>query len=132
GLIDDNTVAALDSSGVLAGRSAGRAVIGAKVEGVSGRSSVSVVTPAAAIALVAGTNQRTLAGKTLPQAVVVRATNRHGGPASGKKVTFRLGEGEGSVDPASAVTDADGRARAAWTLGSDPGRQMLLASVENV
>jgi hypothetical protein len=130
--IDDNSVAALDSSGLLTGRSAGRTVIGANIEGVSGRSGVSVVTPAAAIALVAGTNQRTLAGKTLPQAVVVRATTRHGGSASGKKVTFRLGEGEGSVEPASAVTDADGRARVAWTLGSDPGRQTLLASVENV
>ena len=38
----------------------------------------------------------------------------------------------GNVDPTSAVTDADGRARAVWTLGTDPGRQTLLASVENV
>jgi hypothetical protein len=47
-------------------------------------------------------------------------------------VTFRPGEGQGSVDPANAVTDADGRARATWSLGSFPGRQTLLASVENV
>jgi hypothetical protein len=130
--IDDNSVAALDSSGLLSGRSAGRTTIGAKIEGVSGRTSVSVVTPATAIALVAGINQRTLAGKTLPQAVVVRATNRRGGPASGKKVTFRLTDGQGQIDPASAITDADGRARATWTLGSYPGRQTLFASVENV
>ena len=130
--IDDNSVAALDSSGLLTGRSAGRTTIGAKIDGVSGRSSVSVVTPATAIALVAGTNQRALAGKTLPQAVVVRATNRRGGPASGKKVTFRLTDGQGQIDPASATTDADGRARATWTLGSYPGRQTLFASVENV
>src|SRR6185436_3407074 len=81
---------------------------------------------------VAGTNQRALAGKTLPQAVVVRATNRRGTAASGKRVTFRVPDGQGSVDPASAVTDADGRARTSWTLGSDPGRQTLFASVENV
>jgi len=130
--IDDNSVAALDSSGLLTGRSAGRTMIGAKIEGVSGRSGVSVVTPATAIALVAGINQRALAGKTLPQAVVVRATNRRGGPASGKKVTFRLTDGQGQIDPASAITDADGRARATWTLGSYPGRQTLFASVENV
>src|SRR6185503_5536454 len=116
----------------LTGRSAGRTVIGAKIDGVSGRTSVSVVTPATAIDLVAGINQRALAGKTLPQAVVVRATNRRGGPASGKKVTFRLTDGQGSVDPASATTDADGRARATWTLGSYPGRQTLFATVENV
>jgi hypothetical protein len=130
--IDDNSVASLDSSGLLSGRSAGRTMIGAKIEGVSGRTSVSVVTPATAIALVAGINQRALAGKTLPQAVVVRATNRRGGPATGKKVTFRLTDGQGQIDPASAITDADGRARATWTLGSYPGRQTLFASVENV
>jgi len=130
--IDDNSVAALDSSGLLTGRSAGRTMIGARIEGISGRTGVSVVTPATAIALVAGINQRALAGKTLPQAVVVRATNRRGGPASGKRVTFRLTDGQGQIDPASAITDADGRARATWTLGSYPGRQTLFASVENV
>jgi hypothetical protein len=36
------------------------------------------------------------------------------------------------VEPATAVTDADGRARATWTLGDDPGRQTLFATVENV
>lgn len=130
--VDDNAVAALDSAGVITGRSAGRTIVAARIEGVSGRTGVSVVTPATEIALVAGRNQRVLAGKQLPQAVVVRATNRRRGPASGKKVTFRLAEGQGSVDPATAVTDADGRARATWTLGSYPGRQTLLASVENV
>jgi hypothetical protein len=130
--IDDNSVAALDSTGLLTGRSAGRTVIGAKIDGVSGRTGVSVVTPATAIDLVAGINQRAMAGKALPQAVVVRATNRKGGPASGKKVTFRLTDGQGAVDPASAITDADGRARASWTLGSYPGRQTLFATVENV
>jgi hypothetical protein len=130
--IDDNSVAALDSSGTITGRSAGRTIVAARIDGVSARKGVSVVTPATAIALVAGSNQRALAGKTLAQALVVRATNRKGGPASGKRVAFRLGEGQGSVEPASAVTDADGRARATWTLGAYPGRQLLLASVENV
>lgn len=130
--IDDSTVAALDSTGLLTGRSSGRTSIGARIEGVADRTSVSVVTPASAISLVAGINQRALAGKTLSQALVVRATNRHNAPAAGKRVTFRLAEGQGSVDPASAVTDADGRARATWTLGADPGRQTLFATVENV
>jgi hypothetical protein len=130
--IDDSTVAGLDSSGLLTARSAGRTVIGAKIDGVSDRTSVSVVTPASAIALVAGSNQRAPAGRTLPQALVVRATNRHSAPAAGKRVTFRLEEGQGSVEPASAVTDADGRARATWTLGADPGRQTVFATVENV
>ena len=130
--IDDNSVAALDSGGVITGKTAGRTIVAARIDGVSARTGVSVVTPATAIGLVAGSNQRALAGKTLAQALVVRATNRKGGPASGKRVIFRLAEGQGSVDPATTVTDADGRARATWTLGSYPGRQTLLASVENV
>ena len=130
--VEDNSVAGLDSTGLVTGRSAGRTMIGAKIEGVAGRAGVSVVTPAAAIALVAGTNQRALAGKALPQAVVVRATNKRGTAASGKRVSFRVPDGQGSVDPASAITDADGRARTSWTLGADPGRQTLFASVENV
>jgi len=130
--VDDKSVAALDSGGLLTGRAAGRTMIGARIEGVSGRSGVSVVTPATAIALVAGTNQRALAGKMLPQAVVVRATNRRGGPASSKRVNFRLTDGQGVVDPSSSITDADGRARTSWTLGAYPGRQTLFASVENV
>lgn len=130
--VEDNSVASLDSLGLLSGKTAGHTTIVAKVEGIVGKAGVSVVTPASAIALVAGTNQRALAGRQLPQAIVVRATNRRGGPASGKRVTFRVGEGEGAVEPASVNTDADGRARASWTLGNDPGRQTLFASVENV
>lgn len=130
--IDDNNVAGLDSSGLLTGRSAGRTQIVAKVEGITGRAGVSVVTPATAIALVAGTNQRALAGKMLPQPVVVRATNRRGGPASGKRVSFRLTDSQGTAEPSSAITDADGRARTSWTLGAYPGPQTLFASVENV
>ena len=130
--VDDNSIAALDSTGLLTARSAGRTTVGAKIDGVSGRTAVSIVTPATAIALVAGTNQRALAGKQLPQAVVVRATNRRGGPAFGKRVSFRLTDGQGSVEPASAISDADGRARTSWTLGEYPGPQTLYASVENV
>jgi hypothetical protein len=130
--IDDNSVAALDSAGMITGRTAGRTIVAARIDGVSARKGVSVVTPATAIGLVAGSNQRALAGKILAQALVVRATNRKGGPAAGKRVIFRLGEGQGSVEPANSLTDADGRARATWTLGAYPGRQVLLASVENV
>jgi hypothetical protein len=130
--VDDSTVAVLDSTGVVTGRNAGRTVVSARIDGVVGRSGVSVVTPATAIALVAGTNQRAVAGMALPQAIVVRATNRKGAPAPGKAVEFRLPDGQGKVEPVSLRTDADGRARATWTLGNYPGRQTLFATVENV
>lgn len=130
--IDDTSVAALDPRGMLIGRNAGRSVVSAKIEGASGYLPVSVATTATALAIVAGDRQRARAGRPLPRSIVLRATNRRGAAASGKAVTFRLADGQGKVDPPSTMTDADGRARAAWTLGDFPGPQTLFATVENV
>ena len=130
--IDDTTVAGIDPSGIVIARNAGRGVVSASIEGSSAYLPIGVVTPASDLAVVAGNDQRTLAGHVLPQRVVVRATNRKGAPASGKLVTFRLSGAQGSVDPATATTDASGRARTQWTLGDNPGVQALLATVENV
>ena len=129
---DDTSVVAVDTLGVVTGRNAGRTVVTADVDGVSGRSMVSVVTVAAKLDVVAGAAQRSLAGAVLPQTVVVRATDRRGLPSSGQTVTFRLRPGQGSVNPRTSITDADGRARASWTLGDFAGQQTLLAAVENV
>jgi hypothetical protein len=127
--VDDSSVAAFNADGVLTGRNTGRTVVSANVDGVLRRASVAVITTASAIGPVAGGGQRAFAGTALPQPVVVRATSRRGTAASGQLVTFRLIGGQGSVEPATAVTDADGRARTMWTLGDYPGRQTLLASV---
>lgn len=130
--IDDTSVAVIDTEGTITGRSAGRTVVTANIAGVSGRARVAVSTTASSILAVAGMNQSALAGRTLPQPVVVRATNRRGLPAAGQVVTFRLPNGQGVVDLPAALTDADGRARTIWTLAAYPGRQTLLVSVENV
>ncbi|HJQ22087.1 MAG TPA: Ig-like domain-containing protein, partial [Gemmatimonadaceae bacterium] len=132
--VDDSTVVGLDAQGMLTGRNPGRTVVSATIEGASGYLPIAVVTVASALDVVGGNNQRTFAGKALPQPVVVRATTRRGAPAVGKVVRFRTAEGQaaGTVQPDSVVTDADGRARASWTLGALPGRQTLLANVENV
>jgi Bacterial Ig-like domain (group 1) len=130
--VDDSTVAELDPAGVLTGRNAGRSVVSARIDGKSGYLSISVVMTAAKLELVAGSGQRALAGKALPQPIVVRATNRRGEPAPNKIVTFRSADGTAKVHPDTARTDADGRARTMWTLADYPGRQTLLISVENV
>jgi hypothetical protein len=129
---DDSSVVALDSAGVLSGRNAGRTTITARMDGVKTRTSVTVVTTASTVALVAGSAQRALAGGTLPQAIVVRATNHRGAPAPKQLVTFRTVDGQGRAEPDSVLTDADGRARTTWTLGAFPGRQTLLATAEHV
>lgn len=129
---DDTTIASLDARGLVTAQNAGRSLVSVKVDGVSASLPVTVAATAADIAVVAGADQVAQAGHPLPQRVVVRATNRRGAPAAGKLVTFRVRGPQGTIDPITATTDADGRARTQWTLGDDPGAQVLLASVENV
>jgi hypothetical protein len=130
--LDDTSVAEVDTSGIVTGKIAGRTFATATVNGISGKTPLMVVATAADIAPVAGGAQRAAAGSLLPQAVVVRVTSRRSRPVEGVLVKFRLADGQGSLEPASAVTDADGRARTVWTLGDLPGRQTLLATVDRV
>jgi adhesin/invasin len=130
--LDDTSVATIDTLGGVTGKIAGRTIATATVQDVSGRSPLTVVATAADIATVAGGTQRALAGSLLPQAVVVRVTSRRARPVEGVLVKFRLADGQGNLDPQSAITDADGRARTVWTLGDLPGRQTLLATVERI
>ena len=130
--LDDTSVATIDTLGGVTGKIAGRTIATATVQGISGRSPLTVVATAAEIATVAGGTQRALAGSLLPQAVVVRVTSRRARPVEGVLVKFRVADGQGNLDPQSAITDADGRARTVWTLGDLPGRQTLLATVERI
>ena len=130
--LDDTSVATIDSLGGVTGKIAGRTIATATVDGISGKSPLTVVATAAGIATVAGGQQRAAAGSLLPQAVVVRVTSRRERPVEGILVKFRLADGQGSLEPASAITDADGRARTVWTLGDLPGRQTLFANVERI
>jgi hypothetical protein len=130
--ISDTTIAALDSLGAFVGRNPGRAIITAATSGVSAHAPLTVVPVPAAIALQSGADQRALAGAQLPQPIVVRVTSRRGKPVEGAVVRFRGQHGEPVTEPRVALTDADGRARATWTLTELPGRQVLLAAVEHV
>src|SRR6185437_6043290 len=130
--IDDTTVATIDSTGLLGGRSQGRSIVTASVGAIAGHAAITVVATPAAIVAVAGTSQRALAGRALAQAVVVRVTSRHGRPIENQLVTFASAGGQGAASPDTSRTDADGRARTTWTLGGLPGRQMLLASVDHL
>ena len=130
--VDDSSVAVLDTGGAIFGKLAGRTIVSATVEGVSGHTALTVVATPAAIAPVAGASQRASVGSLLAQAIVVRVTSRRGRPVQGTLVKFRPADGQGSMEPEAALTDADGRARTLWTLSDLPGRQTLLASVENV
>lgn len=63
--------------------------------------------------------------------VAVRAVDPAGAPLAGFSVSFSVSDGGGSVEPASAVTDAEGVAVTAWTLGEDTATNQLTASLDS-
>jgi hypothetical protein len=123
---------ALDSTGMATARAPGRTIVTAMIDDVVGHAALSVVAAPATIDLLAGAGQHAPAGRALAQNVVVRVISRRGLPVSGALVTFRLADGDGALEPASALSDADGRARTSWTLGTLPGNQSLIATVQQL
>lgn len=60
-------------------------------------------------------------------APAVRVTDSDGHPAANVDVSFTVTGGFGSTVPSHAITDSDGRASVAWTLGTGVGIQTLTA-----
>lgn len=72
------------------------------------------------------------AGQTLADSLVVRVTDARGNVAAGVPVTWTVLTGDGSVSPVTAVTGANGVAKAAWTLGLRVGlREEVQASISS-
>ncbi|HEX8851690.1 MAG TPA: Ig-like domain-containing protein [Gemmatimonadaceae bacterium] len=69
-------------------------------------------------------------GKALPQPVAVVVKDAYGNVVSGVTVSFTTASG--SVSPASAQTDANGRAQTTWTMGTTPGAAALNAAIANL
>ncbi len=78
------------------------------------------------LALVSGGGQTGVPGQALPEPVVVRVTDRRGAPVVNGMLNF-IPPRDGGVEPRQARTDAQGYARATWTLGS-LGAQALRVS----
>jgi len=125
----DSAIVAIDSLGRAVALAPGWTVLTAASGGHEARIATRVDVAPAAITLVAGGDQRVPAGRLLPLPVAVRVLSRGGAAVPGVTVAFTPVDGEGRVEPATAIADRDGRARIAWTLGPRPGRQALLASV---
>ena len=60
--------------------------------------------------------------------LVALVTDAYGNPVPEARLSFSTRSG--SVTPSRAVSDANGRVRISWTLGSKPGDQSLLGSVQ--
>ncbi|HEV8122979.1 MAG TPA: Ig-like domain repeat protein [Gemmatimonadales bacterium] len=85
----------------------------------------------AAITVVSGNNQNGTVGLVVTDSVVVRVTDSKARPVVDARVQFNLGTNGtgGDLIPDTAVTDADGRARARWVLGTRAGVQLATARV---
>ena len=77
----------------------------------------------------AGVKQQGLADSTLAEPFVVSVLDQNGNPFVGATVTFVVTAGGGTVSATEATTDEQGRAATTLTLGSDPGRNTVTASV---
>jgi hypothetical protein len=74
---------------------------------------------------VAGDGQSGPAGEPLAAPLEVEVLDGAGDPVAGVPVHFDVASGGGSVEPATASTDAQGRAQTEWTLGPQPGAQRV-------
>ena len=81
---------------------------------------------ATSMQLVSGGNQTSDAESTLASPVEVLVKDQEGNVFQGAKVNFAVTEG--SVSSGTATTDAGGKAKTTWTLGSTAGTQTLTAT----
>jgi len=81
---------------------------------------------------VSGDNQSVIVGTTLLEPLVVQVKNQYDCPMSGVQVDFAVTQGDGSVSPTSALTDADGKAYTELTLGQTAELNEVTATVDGL
>ena len=116
-------------SGLRRSLSAGLLVVCMAVLGACGDSAGPAEDRVTTVQASSGDEQEATVGATLAQPVVVLALDAADNPVSGARVEFEVTSGGGTIAPASAQTDADGRASAEWTLGTTAGEQVVTAVV---
>jgi hypothetical protein len=125
---DMNGVAAL-SSWTLSAQAGALQTVTVSAPGLAGSPLTFTATSLTASKIVraSGDGQSTVIGRPLPEPVVVRVTDANDTPVPNATVTFAAAAG--SASPALATTDANGLARATWTLGTALGAQSLTAAL---
>ena len=84
--------------------------------------------PAAALQRTSNPPGNSAGGFELADSVAIRVTDRFGNPVQGATVNFATAAGSGAVSPASAVTNDQGVARAAWTIGTTGGQTLNVST----
>ena len=113
-------IASVSSTGLVTAQGAGTAQVTASAGSATASVSVSVAQNPTQMSKISGDGQSGPAGATLGEPIVVEVEDALGNPVAGVTVLFTP-QGGGSVDPASAVTGADGRASTVFTTGTAAG-----------
>jgi hypothetical protein len=118
--VKDPTIGTVSSTGVFkAGAIRGSTyVIATTFNGIKDSAKVGVTPPPTKVVLISGGGQGGTVGKPLPQPFVFEVQASDNLPVPGRVVAFSAIAGAGSITPATAVTDANGRATATLTLGT--------------
>ncbi|WP_419948060.1 leucine-rich repeat domain-containing protein [Candidatus Palauibacter sp.] len=127
----DEVVVTVDRSGLVTARGNGTAEVRASVGSLSDAATVRVEQRVAALR-VFGDGKRALPGSSLPGRVGVKVVDAGDRAVVGTEVRFAVTAGGGSVNPETVVSDAEGLASVAWTVGPTLGEQKLAASVADV
>ena len=85
-----------------------------------------------ALQIVSDNDQQELAGAALSEPFVVEVRDQNGKPLAGAAVTFAVTAGGGKLSVTTATTDESGRAATTLTLGSQPGPNTVVATVEDL
>jgi hypothetical protein len=128
----DPSIAAVDSLGNVMAIAPGRTVFTATADEMVAQLPVEVYPVASSLTLLSGDGQRAPAGRKVSQPVTVQVVSRSGRPIPGVPVRFVLEEGAGRAEPQADSSDAQGIARASWTLGGFPGRQTLSVVADGI
>jgi hypothetical protein len=128
----DPSIAAADSLGNTTAIAPGRTTFTATSDLMVAQLGVEVYPVPSSLTLLSGDGQRAPAGRRVAQPVTVQVVSRSGRPIPGIPVRFVLEEGAGKAEPQADSSDAQGIARASWTLGGFPGRQTLSVTADGV
>lgn len=77
------------------------------------------------LTIVGGDEQTGVAGQELPEPLVVKATNHRGRALRHYLVNFVVTKGDGTVFAGAAMTNRRGVAQDYWTLGAEPGENVV-------
>ena len=87
---------------------------------------------ASRLTIVQGHLQVAAVGTMLPTPVILRVLGTDGAPISKIPVSFNVMAGGGTVDPGTAISDANGEVKVKWTLGNLGSVQALTGAAPGV